>query len=83
MGCSFCTTRVLEGRSIRKRSPEKIALWLEELASRGHRDFGFVDNTFNIPPSYAKDVCRAIIGRGLHIKLWCIVYPKWVDGELV
>jgi radical SAM superfamily enzyme YgiQ (UPF0313 family) len=83
MGCSFCTTRVLEGRSIRRRSPEEIALWLEELASRGYRDFGFVDNTFNIPPSYAKAVCRAIIERGLDIKLWCIVYPKWVDGELV
>ncbi len=83
MGCSFCTTRMLEGRSIRKRSPEQIAAWLEELASRGYRDFGFVDNTFNIPPSYAKGVCRAIIARRLDIKVWCIVYPKWVDGELV
>ena len=57
--------------------------WVEEIASRGFRDFGFVDNTFNIPPSYAKGLCRAIIQRGLNINLWCIVYPKWVDRELV
>jgi radical SAM superfamily enzyme YgiQ (UPF0313 family) len=83
MGCSFCTTKLIEGRSIRRRSPEAIVTWLEEIASRGFRKFGFVDNTFNIPPSYAKDVCRAITDRGLDIRLWCIVYPKWVDGELV
>jgi radical SAM superfamily enzyme YgiQ (UPF0313 family) len=57
--------------------------WLEKVASYGFRDFGFVDNTFNIPPSYAKGVCRAIIRRGLDINLWCIVYSKWVDHELV
>jgi radical SAM superfamily enzyme YgiQ (UPF0313 family) len=82
MGCTYCSTAVLEGRSIRRRSPEKIAAWLEEIASRGYREFGFVDNTFNIPPSYAKGVSRAIVARGLDINLWCIVYPKWVDGEL-
>jgi radical SAM superfamily enzyme YgiQ (UPF0313 family) len=83
MGCSFCTTKLIEGSSIRRRSPETILTWVEEIASRGFRDFGFVDNTFNIPPSYAKGLCRAIIQRGLNINLWCIVYPKWVDPELV
>jgi radical SAM superfamily enzyme YgiQ (UPF0313 family) len=82
MGCTYCSTSVLEGRHIRRRSPGKLAVWLEDLASRGYREFGFVDNTFNIPPSYAKAVSRAIIARGLDITLWCIVYPKWVDGEL-
>ena len=82
MGCSFCTTKLIEGSSIRRRSPETILTWVEEIASRGFRDFGFVDNTFNIPPSYARGLCRAIIQRGLNINLWCIVYPKWVDREL-
>jgi radical SAM superfamily enzyme YgiQ (UPF0313 family) len=83
MGCSFCTTKMIEGTEIRSRSPKAIVTWMEEIASRGFHKFVFVDNTFNIPPSYAKDVCRAIADRGLDIRLWCIVYPKWVDGELV
>ncbi len=83
MGCSFCTTKTIEGVHIRRRSPGAIAAWLEEIASRGFRNFGFVDNTFNIPPSYAKGICRAIIERRLDINLWCIVYSKWVDNELV
>jgi radical SAM superfamily enzyme YgiQ (UPF0313 family) len=83
MGCSFCTTGLLEGRSVRRRSPEAILTWVEQIAARGFRDFVVVDNTFNIPPSYAKGLCRAIIQRGLDINLWCIIYPKWVDPELV
>jgi radical SAM superfamily enzyme YgiQ (UPF0313 family) len=83
MGCSFCSTKMIEGTRIRRRSAEAVVTWLEKIASLGIRNFGFVDNTFNIPPSYAKEICRAIIRRGLDIDLWCIVYPKWVDRELV
>ena len=83
MDCSFCSTKDIEGRTTRRRSPEALVSWLGGAVSRGFRNFVFVDNTFNIPPSYAKGVCRAIIERGLDLKLWCSVYPKWVDGELV
>ena len=55
---------------------------MERVALRGFRNFCTVDNTFNIPPSYAMGFCREIIRRGLDINLWCIVYPKWVDREL-
>ena len=83
MGCSFCSTRLIEGTRIRKRYPEILAEWMERAAARGWRRFVLVDNTFNIPPSYAKGLCRAVIERRLDIDLWCIVHPKWVDGELV
>ncbi|HYW47885.1 MAG TPA: radical SAM protein [Bryobacteraceae bacterium] len=82
MGCSYCATKVIEGTRIRRRSPESIVQWMELVAARGFRNFCTVDNTFNIPPSYAKGYCREIIRRGLDINLWCIVYPKWVDREL-
>ena len=82
MGCSFCATKAIEGARIRRRSPESIAQWMERVAARGFRNFCAVDNTFNIPLSYAKGYCREIIRRGLDINLWCIVYPKWVDREL-
>jgi radical SAM superfamily enzyme YgiQ (UPF0313 family) len=83
MDCSFCSTKDVEGRRIRRRSSEAIVNWLEEVVSRGFRNFVLVDSTFNIPPSYAKEFCRAILRRGLDINLWCIVYPKWVDREMV
>jgi radical SAM superfamily enzyme YgiQ (UPF0313 family) len=83
MGCSFCATKLIEGTHIRRRSPESIAQWVEQAAACGFRNFCTVDNTFNIPPSYAKGLCREIIRRRLDVNLWCIVYPKWVDRELV
>src|SRR5450756_1487097 len=54
-----------------------------ELLERLESKFCTVDNTFNIPPSYAKGYCREIIRRGLDVNLWCIVYPKWVERQLV
>jgi radical SAM superfamily enzyme YgiQ (UPF0313 family) len=83
LDCSFCSTSAIEGRPLRRHSPETIARWLEQLVSSGFRNFNFVDNTFNLPPYYAKELCRRILERGLDINLWCIIYPKWIDAELV
>ena len=83
LDCSFCSTSIIEGRALRSHSPEAIALWLEKLVSSGFANFHFVDNTFNLPPQYAKELCQKIVERGLAINFWCIVYPKWIDQELV
>ena len=82
MDCSFCSTSAIEGRPIRRRSPQAIAEWLERLAASGFHNFQFVDSMFNLPPAYAKELCRKILERGLDINLWCLIYPKWIDGEL-
>jgi radical SAM superfamily enzyme YgiQ (UPF0313 family) len=83
MDCSYCSTSAIEGRPIRRYSPETIAQWLEQLVSSGFRNFNFVDNTFNLPPHYAKALCRRIRERDLDMNFWCIIYPKWIDPELV
>jgi radical SAM superfamily enzyme YgiQ (UPF0313 family) len=83
LDCTFCSTSLIEGRSIRRRSPGRLVRWLADLRETGCRNFNFVDNTFNLPPSYAKDLCRKLIQAGLDINLWCIIYPKWIDSELV
>jgi len=49
----------------------------------GYKRFYFVDNIFNMPLSYAKDLCRKIIDRKLEISWKCIFYPGIVDAELV
>ena len=83
LDCVFCSTSAIEGKPVRKRSPELVAAWIAEVCARGFRNFHFVDNTFNLPPSYAKDLCRRVIDSGLGLDWWAIVYPKWVDLELV
>lgn len=82
LDCIYCSTSTIEGRRVRKRSPESLVRWLTQLRAQGFRSFHFVDNTFNLPPSYAKDLCRKLIEAQLGLDWWAIVYPKWVDQEL-
>jgi len=83
MACSYCSTAIIEGRSIRKRRPDLI---IEEIACHavaGFRRFYFVDNIFNMPADYAKKICQNIIESGLAISWRCIINPGKVDEGLV
>lgn len=81
--CSYCSTPAIEGTTLRKRSPAMVATWLETCVAAGYKNFFFVDNTFNLPPVYAKEICRRILEKGLKMRWRCIIYPKNVDEELV
>jgi radical SAM superfamily enzyme YgiQ (UPF0313 family) len=82
LNCSYCSTGTIEGRIIRRHSPEAVVRWIGGLENAGVHQFYFVDNTFNLPPVYAKEICRKLIDSGLNIRWWCILYPKHVDQEL-
>jgi len=43
----------------------------------------FVDNTFNMPPSYAESLCRAMADADLGLAWRTIVYPKNLTHRLV
>ncbi len=83
MNCSYCSTATIEGRTIRKRSPETAMEELKNCVAAGFRRFYFVDNTFNLPASYAKEICRLIIDHGFDIDWLCIFYPGHVDEVLI
>jgi radical SAM superfamily enzyme YgiQ (UPF0313 family) len=83
LNCSYCSTGIIEGRRIRRHSPEIVVQWIARQEKAGIHQFYFVDNTFNLPPFYAKEICRKLIEDGLNIRWWCILYPKDVDKELV
>jgi radical SAM superfamily enzyme YgiQ (UPF0313 family) len=83
LSCSYCSTGTIEGRVIRRHSPEAIVQWISGRRKAGVHQFYFVDNTFNLPPSHAKEICRKLIDHGLNIRWWSILYPKHVDKELV
>jgi radical SAM superfamily enzyme YgiQ (UPF0313 family) len=82
LDCIYCSTSAIEGEPVRRRSPELVVTYLAELHECGFCNFHFVDNTFNLPLSYAKELCKKIIEAKLGIDWWSIVYPKWVDIEL-
>lgn len=82
MGCSYCSTATIEGRTIRKRSPEAVAEDINNQLRAGLRKFHFTDNTFNLPPNYAKALCRHLKGFQSKPRWQCITYPGKVDGEL-
>jgi len=81
--CSYCSTETIEGCLVRKRSPGVIVRWLAQWVEAGFTRFHFVDNTFNLPPSYARALCSCIIDAGLDISWRCILYPGNVDENLV
>jgi len=83
MKCSYCSTSMIEGCVIRKRSPERVADAVAHHVDNGFRRFFLTDNTFNLPMSYARRFCRVLTERGLDIAWRCIFYPGQVDEALV
>jgi radical SAM superfamily enzyme YgiQ (UPF0313 family) len=83
MGCSYCSTATLEGRIIRRHPPEEVINSLDRHVACGFRQFYFVDNVFNLPPDYARQLCAALIEADLGISWRCILYPGFINEQLV
>jgi radical SAM superfamily enzyme YgiQ (UPF0313 family) len=83
MDCSYCSTASIEGRILRKHSVEHAVEVIRQFAAGGIKNFFFVDNTFNLPSSYAKALCDRMIRADINIMWRCILYPWNVDEELI
>ncbi len=83
LDCAYCSTPDLEGRLLRARSPRAMVRHIARAAEAGFRRFYFVDNTFNLPATYALELCRRL--KSLHGSIvWrAILYPHCVPEELV
>ncbi|HTP65726.1 MAG TPA: radical SAM protein [Geobacteraceae bacterium] len=81
--CSYCSTPALEGIRIRKHPIDAVLRGITRHVAAGFDRFHFVDNTFNLPPTYAKKLCLALGSAGLNIRWRSILYPGSVDEELV
>jgi radical SAM superfamily enzyme YgiQ (UPF0313 family) len=82
MGCSYCSTAIIEGRRIRKRSSEAVAEDIGRQADAEVEQFYFTDNTFNLPQDYAKVLCRKLRNLKKNFRWRCILYPGKIDQEL-
>jgi radical SAM superfamily enzyme YgiQ (UPF0313 family) len=83
MRCSYCSTETIEGAVIRKRSPEMVVRWIAQWFEAGFRRFQFVDNTFNLPPTYAERLCALLAESPLRTAWQCILYPGNLKERLV
>jgi radical SAM superfamily enzyme YgiQ (UPF0313 family) len=83
MQCSYCSTPAIEGKIIRRRSIASVVKAISGFFEAGFQHFYFVDNTFNLPATYAKALCDLLIASKLEIKWRCILYPRGMDEELI
>lgn len=82
--CIFCADPVAKGNTMRLRPAENVAQEIQNLADQGVSWLHLCDSEFNIPMEHAKDVCRAIIKKGLEEKIrwYCYCSPVPFDEEL-
>ena len=81
--CIYCTYPLVEGRTVRMRSPHSVADEIEQIiAATGARHLFFVDSIFNYPVSHAKAVCDEIIRRSLNIQWSCYANPAYMTEDL-
>ena len=83
LACTYCSTPALEGRDVRVRSPQLVTEHIARVAKAGFRRFYFVDNTFNLPPAYALEICRRLEALHLDLAWRGILYPHQVPEGLV
>lgn len=83
MQCSYCSTAAIEGRLIRKYSPERAVEALRKYTEAGFTQFFFSDNIFNLPASHAESLCDHIIQAGLNIKWRAIIYPNKIEERII
>ncbi len=83
--CIFCADPVAKGRKVRLRQAETVVRELQDLVDQGVSWFHLCDSEFNLPVEHAKDLCRAIIDRGLgdRVRWYGYCSPTPFDEELV
>jgi len=83
--CTYCSYPTIEGRTMRRRSPEEIIDEIRRVdRTVGPRCFEFIDAVFNMPQSYAIALCEQIIRSGLKINLTTMgVNPRSMSRELL
>ena len=82
--CIFCADPVAKGARVRLRPPHMVAAELKDLLEQGVSWFYLCDSEFNLPLGHAKEVCQALIKKGLadRIRWYTYCSPTPFDAEL-
>jgi len=82
--CSFCTCHTYYGQRLRKRSVESVLKEIEyDRARFGIEDFFIWAETFVVDKEYVRDLCSAMIERGVDISWTSNSRVDTVDGPLI
>jgi radical SAM superfamily enzyme YgiQ (UPF0313 family) len=81
--CSYCSTALIQGRTLRCRRPGPVVAHIAALARRGFTRFWFVDNNFNVPEAVALELCAGLAALPVKVSWRAILYPHDVSEELV
>ena len=82
--CSYCVYNNIEGHAYRLRSGREVVEEIREAIAHGARAIDFVDSTFNLPLSHARDLCEELARRPLPVDLSTMgLNPAGVTPELV
>jgi radical SAM superfamily enzyme YgiQ (UPF0313 family) len=81
--CSYCSTPAIEGLRIRRRSIPSVISELCRWKDAGFTRIFFVDNTFNLPPDYAHELCRQLAAAVPGISWRAILYPGRIEESLI
>ncbi|MFQ6110675.1 MAG: B12-binding domain-containing radical SAM protein, partial [Nitrospinota bacterium] len=82
--CIYCADPLAKGRTLRLRSPEKVAEEFRSLLSQGVTHLHLCDSEFNLPLEHALGVSRELIAQGLgeEMRWWAYLAPKPFPREL-
>jgi radical SAM superfamily enzyme YgiQ (UPF0313 family) len=81
--CIYCTYPVLEGKGVRLRPIPGIIAEIRALVEEAGADYlYFVDDIFNYPPAYAKELCLALVREGMKINWSAFINPGFVGRSL-
>ncbi len=80
--CTYCAGRLITGRKMRFRDPEKIVDEIEMLYRRfGVRTFAITDDNFSLRPEHVRGFCEALLARNLPRVRWdCLATGLRLDS---
>lgn len=82
--CIYCTYPLIEGRTVRTHSPQKIVDTLKALyQQKGITYFFFADSIFNIQNEYNRELAERIIAADMDIQWGAYFAPRRLDPALM
>ncbi len=82
--CAYCNYPYLNGKRLRRKPPEVVADEVAYLAEQFDvRQFTFTDSRFNEDPAHARDICQAMLRRGLQARWVAWLGFEGLDVELL
>lgn len=81
--CCYCTYPVIEGRTHRRRPPERVADDMVRLREAGARYVFIVDSIFNSSPEHVEETCAAIARRNSGLRWGCFLRPEGLTPDLM